>query len=65
VSAVTVIGRAVIFAVVAADAGIIASLASGTVKPSVFVTTCSFAIYVAARLIGPVVRSAGHFGKQL
>jgi len=40
------------FAVVASDGGILASLASGRVKPSVFVTSISFAIYIASRIIG-------------
>jgi zinc/manganese transport system permease protein len=42
----------VLFALVASDGGIIASLISNTVKPSVFVTSISFAIYVIARIIG-------------
>jgi zinc/manganese transport system permease protein len=41
---------AIVFALVASDGGILASLASTTVKPSVFVTSTSFAIYVLARL---------------
>jgi zinc/manganese transport system permease protein len=40
------------FAAVAAVGGILAALASGTVKPSVFVTSFSFAIYVACRIAG-------------
>jgi zinc/manganese transport system permease protein len=40
----------VIFALVASDGGILASLISGTVKPSVFVTSISFGIYVLARI---------------
>ncbi len=43
---------AVLFALVAADGGIAASLAVGNVKPSVFVTSISFAVYVVARLVG-------------
>jgi zinc/manganese transport system permease protein len=46
----------VVFALVAADGGLVASLVSGTIKPSVFVTTFSFAIYVVARLVGPTLR---------
>jgi zinc/manganese transport system permease protein len=42
----------VLFAVVACDGGLLASLQSNTVKASVFVTAFSFAIYVAARLAG-------------
>jgi small basic protein len=37
---------------VACDGGILASLGSQTVKPTVFVTSFSFAIYVVARLAG-------------
>jgi zinc/manganese transport system permease protein len=42
------------FALAAADGGILASLASTTVKPSVFVTSFSFAIYVVARVAQPI-----------
>ncbi|MFN8034784.1 MAG: metal ABC transporter permease [Acidimicrobiia bacterium] len=45
------------FALLAADGGILASLASGTVKPSVFVTSFSFAIYLGARAAGAQRRS--------
>ncbi len=50
-----VTGLSVAFALVAADGGILASLGSGTVKPSVFVTSISFGLYLVARIIGPVV----------
>ncbi|HLI56361.1 MAG TPA: metal ABC transporter permease, partial [Actinomycetota bacterium] len=51
---------AVIFAVIAADGGLLASFESSNVKASVFVTTISFAIYIVARLTGPlVVRNRG------
>jgi zinc/manganese transport system permease protein len=43
----------IVFALVAADGGILASLASTTVKPSVFVTSISFGIYLVSRLLGP------------
>jgi zinc/manganese transport system permease protein len=49
----TVTGLSIAFALVAADGGIVASLASTTVKPSVFVTSISFAIYLGSRLLGP------------
>lgn len=39
----------VVFALIASAGGLIASLASNTVKPSVFVTGISFAIYVICR----------------
>ena len=45
----------VVFAVAAADGGLLASFQSN-VKASVFITSVSFAIYVAARLAGPLVR---------
>ena len=47
-----VAGLSVLFAVIACDGGLLASLESNTVKASVFVTAFSFAIYVAARGIG-------------
>jgi zinc/manganese transport system permease protein len=50
----TVTALSIAFAFVAAVGGILASLASTTVKPTVFVTTFSFAIYVVARLFGAV-----------
>jgi zinc/manganese transport system permease protein len=40
------------FALLATEGGILASLASDTVKPSVFIAAISFAIYVAARFAG-------------
>ena len=43
------------FALLAAVGGVLASLASGTVKPTVFVTSISFGLYVVARLVGPLV----------
>ncbi|HWB38900.1 MAG TPA: metal ABC transporter permease [Candidatus Saccharimonadales bacterium] len=42
----------VLFALIASVGGILASLASSTVKPSIFVTAISFALYVFARLVG-------------
>jgi zinc/manganese transport system permease protein len=45
-----VTAMSVAFAFVASVGGILASLASSTVKPSVFVTSFSFAIYLAARV---------------
>jgi len=46
------------FALVATEGGILLSLASGTIKPSVFISAISFAIYVAARLGSPRRRVA-------
>jgi zinc/manganese transport system permease protein len=40
------------FALIASVGGILLSLTSGTVKPSIFVTAISFAIYVFARIAG-------------
>ncbi len=45
----------VAFALLAAVGGVLASLASSTVKPTVFVTSISFALYVIARVAGPIV----------
>ncbi|MDA8381232.1 MAG: metal ABC transporter permease [Actinomycetota bacterium] len=46
----------IVFAVLAADGGLVASFESSNIKASVFVTTFSFAIYVVARVAGPLVR---------
>jgi len=54
-SPLTVAGLSILFAVVAADGGLLASFQSN-VKASVFITSFSFAIYVAARLAGPLLR---------
>jgi len=45
---------AIVFALAAADGGILISLSS-TIKPSVFVTFISFGIYLLSRLAGPLV----------
>jgi zinc/manganese transport system permease protein len=58
----TVTGLSIAFALVAADGGILASLASTTVKPSVFVTSISFGIYLVSRLVGPRVSRRGRRG---
>ena len=50
---ITVTVLSIGFALVAADGGILASLASTTIKPSVFVTSISFGIYIVSRLVGP------------
>jgi zinc/manganese transport system permease protein len=42
----------ILFALLAADGGLLASLSSSTVKASVFITAFSFGIYVLARLAG-------------
>jgi zinc/manganese transport system permease protein len=43
---------AVVFALIASDGGVLASLEAPTVKTSVFITSFSFGIYVVSRLIG-------------
>src|SRR4051794_36180894 len=50
----TVTAISVAFALIACVGGILAGLASTTVKPSVFVTAFSFALYVVSRLAGAV-----------
>ena len=54
-SPLTVAGLSVLFAVAAADGGLLASFQTN-VKASVFITSVSFAIYVAARITGPLLR---------
>lgn len=54
-SPLIVAGLSVLFAVIAADGGLLASFQSN-VKASVFITSLSFTIYVAARLTGPLLR---------
>jgi zinc/manganese transport system permease protein len=49
-----VTGLSIVFALVAADGGILASLASKP-KPSVYVTFISFGIYLVSRVVGPRV----------
>ncbi len=46
----------VMFAVVAADGGLLASFEASNTKASVFITSISFGIYLLARLFGPLVR---------
>jgi zinc/manganese transport system permease protein len=49
---------AVVFALVSADGGLLASFESTSVKPSVFVVAISFSIYVVARVVGPRLKSS-------
>ncbi len=51
-----VLALSVCFALVAADGGMVWSLESTTVKPTVFIAGISFAIYVAARVLEAVLR---------
>jgi hypothetical protein len=53
-SPLTLPGLRILFAVAAADGGLLASF-QGTVKASVSITSRSFAIYVAARPTGPLL----------
>jgi len=53
---ITVTLLSVSFALVASVGGVLASLASSDIKPSVFITFFSFSIYIAARLIGSTKR---------
>jgi len=46
----------VIFALIAADGGLLASFGASNIKASVFITSISFAIYLTARLTGPLLR---------
>jgi zinc/manganese transport system permease protein len=48
----------IVFALVAADGGLLASFESTSVKPSVFVVAISFGIYVVARIAGPWFKNA-------
>jgi zinc/manganese transport system permease protein len=56
---VVVTSLSVLFALLACDGGLLASLQSNTVKASVFVTAFSFGIYVVARAVG----GALHLGR--
>ena len=55
-SPLVVTALSVVFAVVAADGGLLASFEAVNIKASVFITSISFAIYLAARLAGPRLR---------
>ena len=52
----SVAALSVVFALIAADGGLVASFEGNTVKPSVFITSISFGIYIVARVLGPRVR---------
>jgi zinc/manganese transport system permease protein len=54
-SLLVVLGFSVLFAVAAADGGLLASFQSN-VKASVFIASLSFAICAVARLTGPLLR---------
>lgn len=48
----TITMLSIAFALIASVGGILASLISGTVKPSILVTTISFGLYIFARIVG-------------
>jgi len=52
-SPLVVLALSVVFAVVAADGGLLASFGAVNIKASVFITSISFAIYLAGRLASP------------
>lgn len=54
---VTVAALSVLFALIAADGGLVASLEASTIKPSVLVTGISFALYAGARAAGPRIKA--------
>jgi zinc/manganese transport system permease protein len=53
---IVITGLSVLFALVASSGGVLASLQSGTVKPSVFITSISFGFYVIARIVSAMTR---------
>jgi hypothetical protein len=55
-SPLVVAALSVLFAVAAADGGLLASFGASNIKASVFITSISFVIYLAARLAGPQLR---------
>jgi zinc/manganese transport system permease protein len=48
----------ILFALIASLGGLVASLgvAGGTIKPTVFITSISFAVYILGRVAGPLFR---------
>jgi zinc/manganese transport system permease protein len=66
VNPLVVTALSIVMAVVAADGGILLSFQFASVKPSVLIVAISFAFYVLARIVGPVLgarrrdRTAGH-----
>ena len=64
-SPLVVTALSVVFAVVAADGGLLASFGAVNIKASVFITTISFAIYLAACLAGPLLRDRRQRHRQI
>lgn len=60
----TVAWLSILFAVAAADGGLILSFEASTIKASVFITSISFAIYLVSRLLGPVLRAQGRHDRD-
>ena len=54
-SPLVVTGLSIGIALVATDGGLLASLGGSTIPPTVYVTAISFALYLGARLLGPVL----------
>jgi zinc/manganese transport system permease protein len=57
-------GLSILFAVIAADGGLLLSFQLTNIKPSVFITSISFTIYLLARLTGPTLRSRHRYHHQ-
>ncbi len=58
----------IVFALIAADGGLLASFGASSIKARVFITSISFASYLAARLTGPMLRQrrphrTGHYAR--
>lgn len=60
----SVTALSVLFALVAADGGMLTSLVSTTVKPTVFITGISFVTYVISRLAGPQLQRRRRRGRR-
>jgi zinc/manganese transport system permease protein len=59
-SPLAVAALSVVFALIAADGGLLASFGASSIKASVFITSISFAVYLTARLTGPLLRDRRH-----
>ncbi len=60
-SPLAVAGLSILFAIIAADGGLMVSFEFTTVKASVFITSISFVIYLLARAAGPALRGRRHY----
>ncbi len=54
-------GLSILFAVIAADGGLLVSFQLTNIKASVFITSISFTIYLLARLAAPALRGSRHY----